>query len=313
MNQVKPKIKFEKENNGYGKVVLSPLIPGMGITLGNSLRRVLLSSLQGAGITWMKIDGVSHEFENLPEAVEDILEIIANFKGIVFKTSSDSKVLKLNFKGKGVVSAKDISVDKEVEIVNPDHYLFELSNTSEVNIEFCLEKGYGYVSSEQNQKEDLSIETIFIDSSFSPVVRVNPVVEKIRVGRDLGFDQLSMEVWTNGSIDVEEAIKQATDTLMQNFLILADLKEVPSYEYEKEEESTENNQSLNITIDELELSARSLNCLKKAGIMTVEDLVEKDYEELVNIKNFGKKSADEINAKLSQFGVSMAKQPEGKV
>lgn len=308
MNTVKPKIKFEKENNSYGKVVLSPLLPGMGTTIGNSLRRVLLSSLDGAGITWIKIQGVSHEFENLPEAVEDVLEIIANFKGIVFNTEQDSKVLSLNFKGKGVVKASHITADKEVEIVNPDHFLFELSNEAEVNIEFCLSKGYGYVSAEQNQAADLDIETIFVDTSFSPVIRVNPVVEKIRVGRDLGFDQLTVDVWTDGSLDVESAIKKATDTLMQNFLILADLTEVPVYEYQDTESTDENSDVLNITIDELELSARSLNCLKKAGIHTVDDLIKKDYEELANIKNFGKKSADEINAKLIQYGVSMAQQ-----
>lgn len=313
MNRVKPKITFTKETDEYGQLIFEPLLPGMGTTIGNSIRRVLLSSLSGSAITHVKIDGIRHEFETMEHVVEDILDILANIKGVVFRSeSTEVKELTINFKGKGSITAADIKHDAEVEIVNKDHHIAEVTKSRDVKISLFLEQGFGYSPSEKHKQENDSLETIYLDASFSPIVRVNPNIDKVRVGRDLGYDKLSLEVWTNGSRTAEQSIKAATEILMQHFFEISALDKIPQFEdiEEEVEEEEKPSEIMSASIDDLELSARSLNCLKKAGVETVKDLIEKKYEDLVQIKNFGKKSADEINEKLVQYGLSIRAEEE---
>ena len=306
MNKVKPNVTFKEHDSTHGSLTITPLLQGMGQTMGNALRRVLLSSLSGNAVSWIKIDGITNEFDQLPHAVEDILDLIFNLKAVVFVCDADEKILTLNFSGKGCVTAKDIESDSEVTVVNPEQHLIEFSEKSELKLTFCLKKGFGYVDSEQHKTEDQDIDTILLDSSFSPIVRVNHHIENVRIGRDLGYEKLTVDVWSNGSLTAEDAIKRATQILMQHFLQLEDLESVPQFEEEETKEvEIESNDILSELIDELELSARSLNCLKKAGIKTVNELVNMEFESLVKIKNFGKKSADEINLKLKQFNLSL--------
>jgi DNA-directed RNA polymerase subunit alpha len=305
-----PWVKYEEVEKNMGRFVVSPLGRGMGVTLGNSMRRVLLSSLAGHAITSVKIDGCQHEFSTIPNVVEDVFDVICNIKAIVFKCHTDEpKKLKIEQKGKGVVTAKDIICDSEVEILTPNQHIAEVADKGKLVIEMTLEKGIGYEASEKHQKEDQAIDTITIDSSFSPIKRVNHVVENIRVGEELDFDSLTLEVWTNGSTSAESAIKQASAILVEKFQLFQTLNQKPeghdAHKGSKNKSEEKESTPLNLTVDDLELSARSSNCLKRAGIETVAELIEKDLSELNQIKNFGKKSADEINAKLKQFNLAL--------
>lgn len=307
MSKPIPWVKYEKIDENAGRFIVSPLSRGMGTTLGNSLRRVLLSSLEGHAVTAIKIDGVQHEFSAVANIVEDVLDIVANIKGIVFKSGSDEpRTITLDFSGKGKVFAKDIQTGSDLEIVNPEWYIAEVSEKGKIRIEMRVEKGKGYAPAEVHKREDDDIHTITVDSSFSPIIRVNHQVENIRVGKELDYDSLTLEVWTNGSVSPEDAVKEASSLLVKKFELFKSLNEKPEEQIAQVESSEVDEakaSALNMTIDDLELSARSSNCLKRAGITTVAELIDKDLAELTKIKNFGKKSADEINSKLQQYGL----------
>ena len=309
MSKPVPWVKYEEIEKNMGRFIVSPLGRGMGVTLGNSIRRVLLSSLAGHAITAIKIDGCQHEFSTIPNVVEDVFDVICNIKGIIFKCHNEQPVtIKIEQKGKGIVTAKNIICDADVEIINPEQHIAEVADKGKLVIEMTLEKGIGYEASEKHQKEDQAIDTIAIDSSFSPIKRVNHVVESIRVGEELDYDSLTLEVWTNGSTTPESAVKQASAILVEKFNLFQNLNEKPEgHDAHRSSRKVEEKEStpLNLTVDDLELSARSSNCLKRAGIETVAELIEKDLSELNQIKNFGKKSADEINAKLKQFNLAL--------
>lgn len=307
MSMPKPWVKTELLHDGGCRFVVSPLVRGMGNTIGNSLRRVLLSSLKGVAITALKIEGVSHEFSTLPNVVEDVLDIVFNLKNIVFKLDRDEKVmLSLSHKGKGQVLAKHIKCPTGVFIINPNQHIAEVIDKGSLNLEISLESGYGYQSSASNFQEDLPINFISLDAAFSPIVRVNHQVDTLRIGKSLNYDSLILDVWTNGSIDPEFAVQEAASLLAQKFSIFKVLNQKPEEEIIYKDENVGNVENvLLMSIDDLELSARSSNCLKRAGIDTVGMLIQKDMSELIQIKNFGKKSADEINDKLKQFNMSL--------
>ena len=306
MSSSKTWIKYEEGKDAYGKFIVSPLKEGMGNTIGNSMRRVLLSSLKGSAITSIKIDGVKHEFSSIPNVVEDVLDVICNIKGIIIKKSDEgTSTISLSKSGKGKITAKDIKVDSSVEILNKDHFIAELSDKGKLNIEMKVTKGVGYVSSKAMIHTDTVIDEIFLDASYSPILRVNHQVENIRVGKELDNDKLIIEVWTDGSVAPDLAIGTASDILVEKLSLFKTLNEEPSEEIEEKPARSSSESALSMSIDDLELSARSSNCLKRAGIETVGELVQKDMSELIKIKNFGKKSADEINDKLKQFSLAL--------
>ena len=301
-------VKFTGGTATYGSFIAEPLDRGYGTTLGNSLRRVLLSSIGGASVTSVRIDGVDHEFTTLDNIKEDILDIIANVKGIAVKSYSDQpKEVTIAFKGEGVVTARDIQHDDEVEIVNPSHHIATVSKGGKLNITLTIEKGHGYVVSDSAETKKMPIGTLPVDASFSPVVKVNHKVEPCRVGKSIDYDRLILEVWTNGAITPEEAVKQSANILkgQMDMFISLNQKPVDASSEDESEVNKQKNKGLTLTIDDLELSARSSNCLKKANINTVAELVEKPLEDLLKIKNFGKKSAEEINQKLAQYGLAL--------
>jgi DNA-directed RNA polymerase subunit alpha len=303
-----PWVKYEELENNGGRFIVSPLNRGMGTTLGNSLRRVLLASMEGHAITNVNIEGVQHEFSTIPNVVEDVIDIIANLKQVVFRSNAEEPAtLTIEYKGKGIVSAKDIKSDGTIEVVNPDSHIAEVSEDGKLNIELTVERGAGYQASEIGSKDNTA-RSIYLDASFSPIVRVNHNVENIRVGKELDYDRLTLDVWTNGSVDAEKAVTDASSILADKFELFKTLNQPPEVEdadSEEEEGDASKESALGLSIDDLELSARSSNCLKRAGVETVAELIEKDLSELIQIKNFGKKSADEINEKLSQFGLSL--------
>ena len=310
MSSALPWVKYENNEKNSGVFTASPLVKGMGTTVGNSLRRVLLSSLEGWAITSVKIDNVDHEFMSVPNVVEDALDIISNLKQLVFTSSTDGdKQLKLSVSKKGKILGKDIELPGDVELLNHDAYIAELSTKGSLTMEINLKKGVGYKPSENHSENSTKdINTIFVDSSFSPILRVNHNVENTRVGKNLDYEILNLEVETNGSVTPEEAVKKAVDIIVGKFELFNDLNNKPTEEVSEDQltaEQTEMQQALSLTVDDLELSARSSNCLKRAGIESVKELIEKDYSELIQIKNFGKKSATEINEKLSQYKLSL--------
>lgn len=303
----KPRVKYIPESDTYGKFVVEPLERGYGVTLGNSLRRVLLSSLPGAAITSVKIDGIPHEFSTLSSVTEDVLEIILNLKEIVIKSYSDTpKTITLSSKGKGTLKALDIEHDAEIEIVNPDQYIMTLESGAKVNMEMVVEKGKGYFPAERNKKPNQPIGVIPIDATFSPVKKVNLATEEVRIGQEINYDKLTLEVWTNGSIKADEAVKESAKILMRYIEMFFKLGE-------KEEEQTDSSLSgvegdeaiLDMSVDDLELSARSSNCLKNAGIKTVRQLIQLTEDELMKVKNFGAKSAKEVKDKIAEFKLGL--------
>ena len=307
MGKIVPWVKFEKVDDYTGKFIFSPLKKGMGTTIGNAMRRILLSSLAGTAVTAVRIEGAEHEFSTIPNVLEDLLDIICNLKGIVFKSNlTQPKKLMLTVSNKGKVFAKDITTD--IDIINKDFYITELTDNANLAIELIVERGVGYSPSEANVKEDQAVNFINIDASFSPVLRVNHSIENVRVGKSLDYETLLLEVWTNGSIKVDDAVKEAASILIKHFDLFNSLNIKPETDNteEVEREIKERKESaLALSIEDLELSARSLNCLKRAGIETVSQLIERDITELIKIKNFGKKSADEINDKLKQFNLCL--------
>jgi len=298
----KPWVRYEEGSKTVGKFIVEPLDRGYGYTLGNALRRVLISSLQGAAITAVKIEGVSHEFSTMQGVVEDVLQIILNLKEIVFKSHSDApKVITLKAKG-GKVLASMIEHDVEIEVMNPDHVIATLDTNGKLEFEAIVEKGKGFAPSERNKKANLPIGYIPIDSLFTPVTKVNLTVEEVRVGQEINSDRLIIDVVTNGSITPDAAMVESARILSKHvemFVRLGEQVDVPVGAAEKNESI--DSQVLDMSIDDLELSARPLNCLKRANIKTVGDLMQYSYNDLKQLKNLGKKSFLEIVDKLSEY------------
>ncbi len=299
-----------REEDHYGKFALYPLERGYGTTIGNSMRRVLLSSLPGSSVSKILIDGVLHEFSIIDGVVEDVPEIILNIKGLNVKKHSDEDVtLFLEIEGPKIVTAKDIKEDALVEIANPDHYIATVNDKSKLLIAMDVTNGNGYRISEDNKDEKDPIGTIAIDSSFTPVEKVNFTVENTRVGESTDFDKLIIEVWTNGTVTPQEALAEGSSILIDNFSFFKELpgKTFPPEEIEVEEEIVEEdtNEDLERTIEELDLSLRSFNCLKRAGFNSVADIIAVPESELKTIKNFGKKSLTEVIDKIHELGFSL--------
>ncbi len=310
----KPRIECVENDpqKHYGKFVIEPLERGYGITLGNSLRRVLLSSLPGAAVTAVKIEGVLHEFSTIPGVVEDTTEIILNIKKLVLNYgSAERKTIHLEQQGLKEVKARDIAVDSEIQVLNPDLHIATLDEDGQLNMEMTVERGRGYVSAEQQEIKELNIVgQIPIDSIFTPAVRVNYTVDNARVGKRTDYDKLTLEVWTNGSISPEEAISLSAQIIIEYLKLFTEIDDTYSkVEILVEKEEEKKDKILEMPIEELELSVRGSNGLKRANINTVGDLVEKTREEMSKIRNLGQKSLEEIERKLKELGLSF-KNPE---
>ena len=304
------KVKEYIENDHYGKFEIEPLERGFGTTLGNALRRVMLSSLPGDAITSVKIDGVAHEFQKIDGVIEDVTAIVLNLKSVVIKNHSDdySYVLRLHADTAGEVYAADIDADTDIEILNPEQLICTLAEGASIDMEMTIGHGRGYNRAEENKVlfgEDVKQNTIFIDSLFSPIERINYEVENARVGQDNNYDKLILEVWTNGAITPEESVALASRILIEHFEILADLNEIADETGLMSSKAEDPNQkALETSIDDLDLSVRAYNCLKRAGILTLHDLVDKSENEMMKIRNLGKKSLKEVIDKVKGMGLS---------
>ena len=314
----KPKIEIAEisEDKKYGKFVVEPLERGYGTTLGNSLRRIMLSSLPGAAVSQVKIDGVLHEFSSIPGVKEDVTEIIMNIKSLAIKNNSDSeeaKVAYIDFEGEGVVTAADIQCDPDIEILNPEVVIAHLNGgaDSKLYMELTITKGRGYVSSDKNKNEELPIGVIAVDSIYTPVERVNLKVENTRVGQITDYDKLTLDVYTNGTLAPDEAVSLAAKVLSEHLSLFIDLSEnAKSAEIMVETESDEKEKVLEMNIDELELSVRSYDCLKRAGINTVEELCNRTSDDMMKVRNLGRKSLEEVLAKLKELGLELNQSEE---
>ena len=309
----KPKIEIAEisEDKKYGRFVVEPLERGYGTTLGNSLRRIMLSSLPGAAVSQVKIDGVLHEFSSIPGVKEDVTEIIMNIKELAIRNNSSSdepKVAYIEFEGEGVVTAADIQVDSDIQILNPDLVIANLNGGADCKLymELTITKGRGYVSSDKNKTEDTPIGVIAIDSIYTPVERVNLSIENTRVGQITDYDKLTLDVYTNGTLEPDEAVSLAAKVLSEHLNLFIDLSEAAQQAdvmIEKADDAKE--KVLEMNIDELELSVRSFNCLKRAGINTVEQLCNKTPDDMMKVRNLGKKSLEEVLAKLKELGLQL--------
>ncbi|MHB8171503.1 MAG: DNA-directed RNA polymerase subunit alpha [Thermincolia bacterium] len=310
----KPKIDCVEQNEDgtFGKFVVEPLERGYGITLGNSLRRILLSSLPGAAVTSVKIDGVLHEFSTVPGVVEDVTDIIINLKKLCVKMhTDDEKVLRIEAEGEGGVKAGDIIVDSDVEILNPDLHIATLAPNARLFMEINVAKGRGYVPADKNKRSDHIIGIIPVDSSFTPVRRVNYLVEDTRVGQITDYDKLTLEVWTDGSISPGEATSLSAKILNEHLRLFMGLTEnISDVDIMVEKEEEEKDKILEMTIEELDLSVRSYNCLKRAGINSVEELTLKTEEDMIKVRNLGRKSLEEVIHKLAELGLSLKESDE---
>lgn len=306
----KPRIECveNSEDNTYGKFVVEPLERGYGITLGNSLRRILLSSLPGAAVNSIKIDGVLHEFSTVPGVVEDVTEIILNIKALSLKMHTEgSKVIYIDANGEGPITAGDIITDQDVEVLNPELHIATLNGDHRFYMEMVISKGRGYVSSDKNKQPGQPIGVIPVDSIYTPVKKVNYTVENTRVGQITDYDKLTLEVWTDGSINPDEAISLGAKILSEHLNLFVDLSDQAKHtEIMVEKEETKKEKVLEMTIEELDLSVRSYNCLKRAGINTVEDLTNKTEEDMMKVRNLGRKSLEEVLQKLQVLGLSLA-------
>ena len=310
----KPKIEIVEisEDNRYGKFVCEPLERGYGTTFGNSLRRILLSSLQGAAITAIRIDGVLHEFSTIPGVRDDVTNIILNLKSLCLKMYTDEpKTIRLDVDGAKEVTAADITVDSDIEILNPELHIATLNDDGSLHMEMTVERGRGYVPADKNKRVDHVIGVIPIDSIFSPILRVNYSVADTRVGNVTDYDKLTLEVWTDGSIRPEEALSKAAGILIMHlklFQNMAGMAEEEEGETETFLEPQENDTAkvLELTIEDLDLSVRSYNCLKRANINTVADLTEKTEEEMIKVRNLGRKSLEEVKKKLQELNLSLS-------
>ena len=309
----KPKIEIAEisEDKRYGRFVVEPLERGYGTTLGNSLRRIMLSSLPGAAVSHVKIDGVVHEFSGIPGVKEDVTEIIMNIKSLAIKNTSETSETKtayIEFEGEGVVTAGDIHCDPDVEILNPDQVIATLNGgaDSKLYMELTITKGRGYISADKNKSKDLPIGVIAVDSIYTPVERVNLTVENTRVGQITDFDKLTLDVFTNGTLAPDEAVSLAAKVLSEHLNSFIDLSEnTQKVEVMIEKKEDEKVKVLEMSIDELELSVRSYNCLKRAGINTVEELTNRTSEDMMKVRNLGRKSLEEVLAKLKELGLSL--------
>ena len=308
----KPKIEIAEisDDKKYGRFVVEPLERGYGTTLGNSLRRIMLSSLPGVTVSQVKIDGVVHEFSSISGVKEDVTEIIMNIKSLAIKNTSETnepKTAYIEFEGDGVVTAGDIQVDPDIEILNPDLVIATLSGSdSKLYMELTITKGRGYVSSDKNKNPDLPIGVIPVDSIYTPVERVNLTVENTRVGQITDYDKLTLDVFTNGTLEPDEAVSLAAKVLSEHLNSFIDLSEnARTAEIMVEKEDNEKEKVLEMNIDELELSVRSYNCLKRAGINTVEELTNRTAEDMMKVRNLGRKSLEEVLAKLKELGLSL--------
>jgi DNA-directed RNA polymerase subunit alpha len=310
----KPRIECVEatQDNTYGKFVVEPLERGYGITLGNSLRRVLLSSLPGAAVTSIKIDGVLHEFSIIPGIVEDMTEIILNVKGIALKLHGEGpKIVYIDAEGECEVKAGDIKTDADVEILNPDHHIATLNGDGRLYMELVVNRGRGYVPADKNKQPNQPIGIIPVDSIYTPVHRVNYTVENTRVGQDTAWDKLILEIWTNGSIKPDEAISLGAKILTEHLDLFVDLSDkAKNTEIMVEKPEAKKEKVLEMTIEELDLSVRSYNCLKRAGINTVEDLINKTEDDMMKVRNLGRKSLEEVLQKLNALGLSLAPKEE---
>ena len=303
----KPNITKIDENKDYGKFVIEPLERGYGTTLGNSLRRVLLASLPGAAVTSINIEGVLHEFDTVPGVREDVMQIILNIKGIAVKSYvEDEKIIELDVEGPAEVTAGDILTDSDIEIVNPDHYLFTIGEGSSLKATMTVNSGRGYVPADENKKDNAPVGTLAVDSIYTPVTKVNYQVEPARVGSNDGFDKLTLEILTNGTIIPEDALGLSARILTEHLNLFTNLTEIAkSTEVMKEADTESDDRILDRTIEELDLSVRSYNCLKRAGINTVHDLTEKSEAEMMKVRNLGRKSLEEVKLKLIDLGLGL--------
>jgi len=302
------KIKVENLSDSYGKFIIEPLERGYGVTLGNSLRRALLSSIWGAAATAIRIEGITHEFTTIPGVKEDVIEIILNIKELVVKMYTDEpQILKINIKGKKKVTAADIIPNINVEILNPDFIIANLNEDAKLNMEIVVDKGMGYVTAEKNKKPDQSVDTIFIDSFFSPITKVSYNVENASLTQFSNYDKLTLEIFSNKSILPDEALSKSANIMIKYLKIFTkfspeDIELASELVSEVEKEKSEKEKILNKTIEELDFSVRSYNCLKKSSINTLKDLIKYSPEEIIKIKNLGKKSLDEIKEKINKYG-----------
>lgn len=309
----KPKIEIAEisEDNRYGKFICEPLERGYGTTFGNSLRRMLLSSLEGAAITSIRIDGVLHEFSTIPGVRDDVTNIVLNIKELCLKmTGNEPRIIRIDVEGEKEVTAADIICDADIEILNPDLHIATVNEDGKLKIEMTVERGRGYVPADKNKKPDDTIGVIPIDSIFSPVKRVNYTVQDTRVGNVTDYDRLILEVWTDGSLRPEEAVSKAAGILVMHLKLFQNMDGLPEEEEEEEatfpeEEEDDSSKVLDMTIEDLDLSVRSFNCLKRANINTVADLAEKTEDDMMKVRNLGRKSLEEVKKKLEELGLTL--------
>lgn len=307
----KPKIEIKKisDDKKYGRFVVEPLERGYGITLGNSLRRIMLSSLPGAAVCNVKIAGIKHELSPIPGVKEDVTEIIMNIKSLAIRDDSEGdelKIARIDVDKKGVVTAADIQVDSDITIANPEQVIATLNEGSKLEMELTIKKGHGYVSADKNKSDDLAIDVIAIDSIFTPVERVNINIENTRVGQMTDYDKLTLEVYTNGTMGPDEAVSLAARVLSEHLNSFIDLSEnAKAVDVMVAKPDNEKGKVLEMSIDDLELSVRSFNCLKRAGINTVQELTNKTPDDMMKVRNLGRKSLEEVLAKLKELGLSL--------
>jgi DNA-directed RNA polymerase subunit alpha len=303
----KPKLECVEMSENYGRFVVEPLERGFGMTLGNSMRRVLLSSLPGVAATSIRIDGVLHEFSTIEGVKEDVTEIILNLKGLICKLHSQGpKKVVIDAAGECEVTAGDILPDSDVEIINPELHLATLDENGKLHMEIMLDHGRGYVVADRNKRPDMPIGEIAVDSIYTPITKVNFTVDNTRVGQITDYDKLTLEIWTNGSIKPDEAASYAAKILTEHLMLFINLTDrIQGVEIMVEKEESKKEKILEMNIEDLDLSVRSYNCLKRAGINTVEELVQRDEDEMMKVRNLGRKSLEEVQQKLAQLGLSL--------
>jgi len=303
----KPKLECVEMSENYGRFVVEPLERGFGMTLGNSMRRVLLSSLPGVAATSIRIDGVLHEFSTIEGVKEDVTEIILNLKGLICKLHSQGpKKVVIDATGECEVTAGDILPDSDVEIINPELHLATLDENGKLHMEIMLDHGRGYVVADRNKRPDMPIGEIAVDSIYTPITKVNFTVDNTRVGQITDYDKLTLEIWTNGSIKPDEAASYAAKILTEHLMLFINLTDrIQGVEIMVEKEESKKEKILEMNIEDLDLSVRSYNCLKRAGINTVEELVQRDEDEMMKVRNLGRKSLEEVQQKLAQLGLTL--------
>jgi DNA-directed RNA polymerase subunit alpha len=303
----KPKLECVEMSENYGRFVVEPLERGFGMTLGNSMRRVLLSSLPGVAATSIRIDGVLHEFSTIEGVKEDVTEIVLNLKGLICKLHSQGpKKVIIDAAGECEVTAGDILPDSDVEIINPELHLATLDENGKLHMEIMLDHGRGYVVADRNKRPDMPIGEIAVDSIYTPITKVNFTVDNTRVGQITDYDKLTLEIWTNGSIKPDEAASYAAKILTEHLMLFINLTDrIQGVEIMVEKEESKKEKILEMNIEDLDLSVRSYNCLKRAGINTVEELVQRDEDEMMKVRNLGRKSLEEVQQKLAQLGLTL--------